>query len=102
MTIQTILLGIFTPIFLGAVFHLWRGGSAWRLGLYIGLALIGFWLGHIAAQNFEWNFLKVGGLQLGIGTLASVVFMFIGYWLSNKQPEQDAKRKKSSTRGGRI
>lgn len=101
MTIQTVLLGIFTPIFLGAVFHLWRGGAAWRLGLYIILALAGFWLAHFTAQRFEWQFLKVGGLQMGVGTVGSLIFMGLGHWLSNKEPETSTNRKKPAKYGGR-
>lgn len=101
MTIQTVLLGIFTPVFLGALFHLWRGGAGWRLGLYIVLALIGFWLGHIIAHQLGWNFLVVGGLQIGIGSFGSLILLGVGYWLSNKEPEPEDKRKVAATRSSR-
>lgn len=102
MTIQTVLLGIIAPILLGSLFHLWRGGPGWRLGLYIGLAELGFWLGHIAADQLGWDFLKVGPLQMGVGILGSLVFLVMGNWLSVKQPEPEVKRKKKDPRGGRI
>lgn len=102
MTIQSILLGIIAPILYGSLFHLWRGGSVWRLGLYIILAEIGFWLGHVAAQQMEWTFLKVGQLQMGIGTVSGLLLMVIGHWLSIKEVEPEAKRKKNVSRGGRI
>ena len=101
MTIQAVLLGIVTPIFLGAVFHLWRGGATWRLALYIILAFIGFWVGHLAGTNLGSEFLKVGSLQMGIGILGAILFLAVGYWLSNKQPEPEASRPKKSTRSVR-
>ncbi len=102
MNIQTVLLGIIAPILLGSLFHLWRGGPGWRLGLYIGLAELGFWLGHIAAEQLGWDFLKVGQLQMGIGVIGSLVVLFLGYWLSFKEPEPEVKHKKNATRGGRL
>lgn len=101
MTIQAVLLGIVTPIFLGAVFHLWRGGAIWRLGLYIVLAFAGFWIGHLAGTNLESEFLKVGSLQMGIGILGAILFLAVGYWLSNKRPEPEAPRPKKPTRSVR-
>lgn len=102
MTVQTVLLGLIAPILFGSLFHLWRGGPGWRLGLYIGSAELGFWLGHVAAEQFGWDFLKVGPLQMGVGTIGSLVLLYLGYWLSIKEPEPDVKRKKNATRGGRI
>ncbi len=101
MTIQAVLLGIFAPIFLGAVFHLWRGGATWRLGLYILLAEAGFWLGNLAGTQLGWKFLKVGSLQMGIGTIGAILFMLLGHWLSFKQPEAETARPKRPTRSVR-
>ena len=101
MTIQTVLLGIFVPIFFGAVFHLWRGGATWRLGLYVLLAEAGFWVGHLAGAKLGWEFLKVGSLQMGIGTIGAILFMLLGYWLSFKKPEAEAVRSKRPTRSVR-
>ena len=101
MTIQAVLLGIIAPIFFGAVFHLWRGGATWRLGLYIALAMVGFWLGHLAGTQLGWGFLKVGSLQMGIGTIGAILFMLLGHWLSFKQPEAEPARPKRPTRSVR-
>lgn len=101
MTIQAVLLGMIAPIFFGAVFHLWRGGATWRLGLYILLAEAGFWVGHLAGTNLGWEFLKVGSLQMGIGTIGAILFMLLGHWLSFKKPETEAARPKRPTRSVR-
>lgn len=99
MTIQAVLLGISVPILLGAVFHLWRGGPGWRLGLYIILSMMGFWLGHWAANSRGWDFLNVGALQMGAGLIGSVIVLGVGFFLSNKQPEPDKKRVSPTGRG---
>lgn len=101
MNIQTVMLGVVTPIFLGAVFHLWRGGATWRLGLYVILAFAGFWLGHLGGTNLGSEFLKVGSLQMGFGVLGAAVFLGIGYWLSTKKDEQEVSRPKKPTRSVR-
>ena len=98
MTIQAVLLGIIAPIFFGAVFHLWRGGATWRLGLYIALAMIGFWLGHLIGSSLDWEFLKIGSLQMGIGPISAVLLMLLGYWLSSKETEAETARPKRPTR----
>lgn len=101
MTIQSVLLGVSVPILLGAVFHLWRGGPGWRLGLYILLSMLGFWLAHWAAQSRGWTFLNVGALQMGAGLIGSLVVMGLGFFLSNKKPETDNKRSVQPGRGAR-
>lgn len=99
MTIQAFFLGAIAPIFLGAVFHLWRGGATWRLGLYILLAEGGFWLGHLVGNQREWNFLRVGSLQMGAGIIGAILLMGIGYWLSSKREPPVSPRPKKSTAG---
>jgi len=82
MSAATLLLGSIIAILIGAVFHLWRGGKAGRLLLYLILSIVGFWAGHFAAALLNWNFEKLGQLHLGLGTLGSIVILLIGYWLS--------------------
>jgi uncharacterized membrane protein YeaQ/YmgE (transglycosylase-associated protein family) len=82
MSTATILLGSVISILLGSIFHLWRGGKAGRLLLYIIFSLAGFWIGHILASSLNWNFDKLGQLHLAFGTLGSLIFLFGGYWLS--------------------
>ena len=56
MSAATLLLGSIIAILVGAVFHLWRGGKAGRLLLYLILSIVGFWAGHFAATLLNWNF----------------------------------------------
>lgn len=82
MTLPTIILGVVISSLYGSVFHLWRGGNFWRLLLYIFLAWIGFWLGHIIGNQLEWTFGSIGTLRLGMASIGTFVSLLLGYWLS--------------------
>ena len=82
MTVPTVLLGTIIALLLGALFHLWRGGKAGRFLLYLILSIAGFWIGQWGAESLKLNFDKLGQIHLAIGILGSLVFLFIGYWLS--------------------
>lgn len=82
MNISTLLFGWIFATLLGALFHLWRDGGFWKLILYIGFSWLGFWLGHLAAVAWGMQFLQIGQLHLGGGILGSVLFLFLGHWLS--------------------
>ncbi len=82
MTIPGLFIGLVISTLYGAAFHLWRGGSFWRLLLYILLAWIGFWAGHFFGNRWGWTFFSLGSLRLGAATLGSIVMLGFGYWLS--------------------
>jgi len=82
MTLPAIILGIILAVLYGAVFHLWRGGKIGRLFLYILFAEVGFWAGQALGWYLGWYLAAIGPLNAGMGTLGSVVFLLVGYWLS--------------------
>lgn len=82
MTIPALLIGMLIATLYGAAFHLWRGGGFGRLVLYIILGWIGFWAGHFIGQRLGWNFASLGPLRLGMATIASLLFLLVGHWLS--------------------
>ena len=82
MTLPSLLFGFLISSLYGAAFHLWRGGGAGRLLLYLLLAWIGFWGGHLLGNALGWTFLSLGPLRLGTATLGAAVALGIGYWLS--------------------
>jgi len=82
MTIPGLFNGLVISTLYGAAFHLWRGGSFWRLVLYIILAWIGFWAGHFLGNHWGWAFFSLGSLRLGAATLGSIITLGFGYWLS--------------------
>jgi uncharacterized membrane protein YeaQ/YmgE (transglycosylase-associated protein family) len=81
MNIPTLIFGGLIATLYGAIFHLVRGGSLWRLVTYILLSWAGFWLGHFLAERFDISIINLGSLNLGIATISSFIFMLIGYWI---------------------
>jgi hypothetical protein len=82
MTLASFLLGFVLSSLYGALFHLWRGGNIYRLMLYLILSWMGFWIGHFLASFLDWTFLSIGPLHVGLASITSILFLFIGYWLS--------------------
>lgn len=82
MSTPALLLGFIISTLYGALFHLWRGGSAGRLLLYLILGWVGFWGGHFIASHFGWKFDSLGQLHLGTASLGSILLLGVGHWLS--------------------
>lgn len=83
MTFPSLIFGIILSTAYGTAFHFFKGGALPRLGLYILLAWLGFWIGHILLGNLAgWTFLSIGPLHVGAGTLAAFVVLIVGDWLS--------------------
>ena len=82
MTLPAFLFGLLVSTLYGAAFHVWRGGSFWRLVLYILLSWAGFWAGLYVGSRMALEIGKVGPLQMGMATLFSLIFLGVGYWLS--------------------
>jgi hypothetical protein len=88
MSIPTLILGLILSTLYGSLFHLWRGGNAGRLLLYILLAWIGFWVGQFIANLLNLNFDTLGQLHILASTLFSFLLLFVGHWLSLVQVEK--------------
>lgn len=82
MTLPGLLLGMIIASLIGALFHLLRGGGLGRLLLYLLMAWVGFWAGHILGAIQNWTFLSIGPLRLGTAVIGSLVALSSGYWLS--------------------
>ena len=91
MTTPAYLLGFIISTLYGLGFHLLRGGGAGRLLLYLFMGWIGFWVGHVIADQLNWSFASVGPLHLGMGSVGSLAFLFLGRWLSMVEPEKPRK-----------
>ena len=87
MTLPALLFGFILSTAYGAAFHLWRGGGAGRLLLDLILAWSGFAAGQILGNSLGLSFARLGTLHIGLATICSLVFLFVGYWLS-KTPEK--------------
>lgn len=82
MNLPALLLGTLIASLCGAGFHLWRGGSAGFLLLYLVSAWLGFWIGHAVGNAAGWHFASLGVIRLGMALIGTVVFLAGGYWLS--------------------
>lgn len=82
MNLPNLLLGFVISTLYGALFHFWKGGSIFRLILLLVLAWLGFFIGHFAGASLKFNFWTVGMLNLGMATVGSAFFLFVGHWLS--------------------
>ncbi len=87
MSIPTLFLGLVLSTLYGALFHLWRGGNAGRVLLYLVLAWVGFWIGHLVGNSLNVSFDRLGQLHVMFATLGSAIFLGAGYWLSLVQVE---------------
>ncbi len=89
MTLPALLFGFLFATLMGAAFHLWKNGGLGRLILYLFLAWIGFWAGHLLAVSLGWQFLSIGPLRFGMAVLGALLFLGMGHWLSLVKNESE-------------
>lgn len=89
MSMPSILFAAVLSTLYGAGFHLWRGGSAGKLLLFLVLSWIGFAAGQIFAARLEWTFDLFGQTHLVVASLSSLIFLVIGNWLAYRTPAED-------------
>lgn len=73
MNAPSIFLGTLIAIACGLVFHLIRGGRISRLGLYMATAWVAFFVGHMVGVWLEWDFMRLGSLNLFPAILATML-----------------------------
>jgi tRNA-specific 2-thiouridylase len=91
MTFPTLLFAILIAVFYAGLFHLLRGGGGWKMLLYIGLSVLGFAAGQLLGMWRGWLILMLGPINLGLGTLGSVVLMVLGNWLSHIEGKRESR-----------
>jgi hypothetical protein len=87
MTIASFILGCVIASIPACAFNFFVAGKFKKLLLLNIFAWIGFWIGQIIALWRGWVFLKVGPIILGVDLLFAFLFIGLGYWLTNFQPE---------------
>lgn len=87
MTTPTLLLGFALATLYGAGFHLWQGGGARRLALYLLSGWLGFTLGHLVGDALNMHWLAIGTLNWLTATLGAMVALFAGRWLAANEGE---------------
>jgi hypothetical protein len=75
--LPAILLSAILSTAYGAVFHVWRGGSLRRLGLFLVAAWVGFGLGQLAGMLIGWDAGQVGEVHLIEATLGSLIALIV-------------------------
>ncbi len=96
MTLPSILLGLLIALLIGALFHVWRGGSLLRLLYYLALSVAGFFAGQWLGMWRGWTLLPVGTLDLGMAMIGSLIFLGAGYWLSLVEVRRPAGGRKDA------
>jgi hypothetical protein len=81
MTLPAIFFGVVLSSAYGTAFHFWKGGSLNKLIYYVILAWLGFWVGHFLGGKIGWSFGAVGPINVGMGSLTSVLVLLAGDWL---------------------
>ena len=90
MTLPTLLLALLITSLCGALFHMLRGGSGWRLLLYLGLSTLGFALGQLLSMWLSWSLFMFGALDIGMGVIGSVAILMLGEWLSRIEVQKES------------
>lgn len=68
----------------GTAFHFWKGGGGGKFFLYLILSWIGFAAGHLLAEYGGVSLFHVGPISAGLGTIGSLLLLFIGHWTSRQ------------------
>jgi len=91
LTLPATLLGLLIALLYGAIYHLIRGGSIWRLFLFLGLSLFGFAAGHLIGLWRGWVWYPIGSINLGLSSIGSLVMLILGDWLSRVVGNRESK-----------
>ena len=91
MTLPTLLLAFTLATLYGAGFHLWQGGGARRLALYLLAGWLGFSLGHVVGEAMGVHVMMIGALNFASATLGSLVALVVARWLATSEAAAPAE-----------
>lgn len=83
MTLQAILFIILVSAFYGCLFNLITGGNVFSIFVNIMIAIAGFFVGQFVGNVIGREFLRVGVINFGWGTIISFIFLVIGSAISH-------------------
>jgi len=85
VTIASFILGTLIASIPACACNFLVAGNFRKLVILNIFAWIGFWLGQLIADWRGWTFLKVGPIILGVDLLFAILWIALGYWLTNFQ-----------------
>jgi uncharacterized membrane protein YjjP (DUF1212 family) len=85
LTIPTWLLAFTLATLYGAGFHVWQGGGARRLALYLLAGWLGFALGHLLGNALKIQIMMIGALNVITATLGSAIALLAARWLTTSE-----------------
>jgi hypothetical protein len=83
MTTPAYLISIILATLYGTVFHLYKGGDASRILLYVVSSWMGFIIGHNVSQIVGASIYSIGPLNAGMASLGSGLALVLAHWLAN-------------------
>jgi hypothetical protein len=90
MTLPAFLFALLIALLYGTLYHLIRGGSFWRLLLYLVLSILGFALGHLIGLWRGWVLIPIGSINLGLSSIGSFLILLLGDWLTHIETDQQS------------
>jgi len=87
MTTASYFLAFLLSTLYGAIFHLWQGGRARWLLLYLLTGWVGFAVGHIVGGMVGITFWSIGELHVLPATMGSAIGLFTARWLATRDVE---------------
>jgi uncharacterized membrane protein YeaQ/YmgE (transglycosylase-associated protein family) len=87
MTTGAYLLAFILSTLYGAGFHLWQGGSARSLLLYLLAGWVGFVAGHLVGGRVGFTLWSAGPLHILPASLGSLIALFTARWLARRETE---------------
>ncbi|NWF68594.1 MAG: hypothetical protein HXY40_05875 [Chloroflexi bacterium] len=85
-------LGFILATLYGALFHLFFGGDARRLALYLLAGWVGFGLGHVLGETFEINILNIGPLRVVAASIGALVALLVANVLTANRARRPSAR----------
>jgi len=83
-----LLAGLLSTLY-GALFHLWQGGGAKLLALYLLAGWVGFAAGHGVGNVIGMRLFAVGAVNVFTASLGSGLALLAARWLAKKQAAEE-------------
>ena len=87
MTTPAYLIAIILATLYGALFHLYKGGNASKMLLYLVSSWMGFIIGHNISRVVASSIYSIGPLNAGMASIGSGLALVLAHWLSKRNYE---------------